>query len=121
MKIQLNDNLTNSSVDVVKNPSYSFTVNMNKPATFGSGRFSLTFSKASSNVPLTVQISASCDASLASIKVTGSSLDYDYTLLSSVDGSEVVAAIAGTGNDLNIQIPGNKLVQGLNTFQVKQV
>jgi|GEM_PF-2310860 len=121
MKIQLQDNFTSAIVDVRQSPSYQFTVDQNNAATFGSARFSLTFTYQGGNLPLVAPKTATCDSTQAVVTIKNSSSDFNYSVLSVVDSSTVVPSASGIDSDLTLSVPKNYLVQGANIFQVKQV
>jgi len=118
--IQLQDNLNNSIIDIRQNQNYSFSIDQNNAATFGSSRFSLTFDYKEQLVPMTVLSPSVCDPSLAKVTVTNSSTDYNYTFLSSSDSSAVVPVVSGTGSNLSFYVASNKLVEGSNGFRISQ-
>ncbi len=121
MNIQLKDNYSNSTTDVRQNQNYPFTVDQNNASTFGSNRFSLTFTYTGTNIPITTQSPSICDTTLAQVIVKSSSVDFNYSLLSAKDGSVVGASISGTGSDLNFQVAANALVAGPNKFLVQEM
>src|SRR2546423_1667903 len=109
-------NFTNSLVDVRQNQTYPFTVDQNNATTFGSSRFSLAFTYLGSNVPIAAQSTSVCDPATAVVTISNSSSDFNYSLLSTIDGSVVVPAVAGNGSDLVLSVPADKLVAGSNVF-----
>ena len=121
MSIKLKDNFKNTTTDVRQNSSYSFSVDANNAATFGSNRFSLVFSYSGTTAPITLQGINACEPTLGKVVVKNSSLDFSYSLVSSADGSVLLPSINGTGSDLELEVPGSALITGTNQFVVNGV
>jgi hypothetical protein len=119
MMIQFKDNFTNTVVDARQNPSYSFAVDDTNPATFGANRFSLSFTYQAA--PAAIQAAAAdvCDATDATVTITSSLPDFNYSLVSPTDGFAIGSLAVGNTGLLDLVIPSDKLTDGLNTFQVK--
>jgi Ig-like domain CHU_C associated/Secretion system C-terminal sorting domain len=120
MKIQFKDNFTNSTIDVRQNPSYSFDVDDTNPTTFGAGRFQLIFTyDQSASLAITASAANVCDVTQAKVTIASSSVDVNYSLASPTDGSLIGSILTGNSGLLDLSIPADKLITGLNTFEVK--
>lgn len=121
MNISLRDNFTNSTINVRQNQTYSFSVDENNTSTFGSNRFSLLFNYSAAAPTITSQSADVCDPSLAVVTVKNTSTDFNYSLLSTTDGSVISASTIGTGSDLVFSLPLDKVTAGTNQYQIKEV
>lgn len=120
MNISLKDNFANSTINVRQNQVYSFSVDENNTDTFGSNRFSLIFNYSASAPVITSQSADICDPSLAAVTVKNTSTDFNYSLLSKVDGSAISTSI-GTGSDIVFSLPLDRVAVGTNQYQIKEV
>lgn len=119
MVIQLKDNFKNTTTDVRANSIYTFSVTKSNKATYGFGRFSISFNYTGGVLPIAATSTSTCEASSAMIIINNSSPDYNYALYSSSDNSVVTPLTSGTGTDLQLQVPSNLVSSGLNNYVVK--
>ncbi len=121
MSIKLKDNHTNTVIDVRQNQNYSFAVDGDEAATYGSDRFSLVFDYIAPAATISAQSPAVCDSTQAKITISNTSTDYTYSILSSVDGSVFLSSINGIGSDITIALPGSLITEGTNQFVIEGV
>lgn len=121
MSIKLKDNFTNTTTDVRVNQSYPFTVDLNDAASYGSNRFKVTFAyTATSAAPISLKGIDTCEPTQGKVIVKNSALDFNYSLVSPLDGTVLVPSVQGTGADIEFVIP-NSLASGANGFVVKEL
>lgn len=121
MQIMLKDNFTNTTTDVRANQTYSFTVDLNDAASYGSNRFKVIFAyTATTATPISLKGIDTCEPTQGKVIVKNSSLDFNYSLVSPLDGTVLVPSVQGTGADIEFMIP-NSLASGANSFVVKEL
>jgi Ig-like domain CHU_C associated/Secretion system C-terminal sorting domain len=115
--IMLTDNFVTPSltIDARVQSSYPFAVTANA-ASFGSGRFQLSFSYPALANNLDVSAAQVCSGKDASITLQQSQPGVLYFL--KMNGNQIDLPVSGNGSALNLQIPGDSLSAGLNRFVV---
>lgn len=115
--ISLTDQYTGNSIAVSGNP-YSFSITAD-PSTYGTNRFSLTFSRHQLNIG-NPQVSAEdvCSGDFASVIIASAQAGVDYVAIDANDQllSDVVQAETET---VSLQIPIGNLHQGTNHIRVR--
>ncbi len=116
VNITLIDNFLNKTMDVKAVNQYTFDVTSN-PASFGSNRFSVSFSEEAFSDELQLSSQPVCEGDNASITIVNSRSDVSYFLRK--DGLSVSDSLQGNGNDLVLVVNKENLSNGLNSVVIQ--
>ncbi len=115
--IILNDNFTHQSINLRQTGTLSFTVTSDINS-FGSNRFSISFTRPEVNSALAVSNNNICGDSDAQITIANSQSGVMYTAVNE-SGTAVSSSATGNGGEINLIVPYSILSKGNNPIQVK--
>lgn len=115
-ELTLADNFTGSSFDIRSDADYNFSVTSN-PASFGSGRFKITFALPQLSSDFVATAAPVCEASDAVIQIDNSQPDVTY--VATTERGAHSTSVVGNGGTINLMVSGDSLTTGENNIIVK--
>jgi hypothetical protein len=113
--ITLHDNFTAKTFDVMSG-AYNFSVTTN-PASYGSGRFKVTFARPVVENDFTIPPSSTCEGSVASLNIASSQAGVTYVAKTQSGNSSI--EVEGNGGQIKLFVDVTGLEQGENTVTVE--
>ncbi len=114
--ITLVDNFLNKTIEITATNQYTFDVT-SSPASFGSNRFSISFSEKTISDELQFSSGQVCEGDNASVIIQNSRSDVNYFLLK--DGMSVSDSVQGNGGDLLLAVNKEILANGINNVIIQ--
>jgi hypothetical protein len=115
MVMTLNDKFTGSNFNILAGSGYDFSVTAD-PASYGSGRFNVTFDRPPLDSSFQMSAASSCEGSAAMIHISNTQKGATY--VATADRSALSLPVTGTGGTITLSVPGDKLTKGLNSISV---